>query len=342
MSRNERDWNRRIPERQAPRAEASRLLRSVASEHIPEPPSPAPWVTDGWAMPSVTTSTLNTRSLGSLMRQSNATDSATDSAYTRALFDGYLFRDAITQTGRNPNRNQYMGDFDSHMADRIRSDLLESTRSQTENVTRTVSTGWGTATVNGRGGGGGGNTGRSGAGVAPPLQQIARNPMSSMSYTLQARSEAQYMNMAYAVPGDLEFDHVRANSLTEDLRIRVEEETRRMLRDGLNNISRELNMTNTMSQVNPRFNTDVRIHGQGYSYDNNLVSGTTVGNGSTGNQGNTLEEIKAWIKGALEIRTEVSEEDGSLSVKTTVLFEGEEISSDSDFVNISNPNTNDF
>jgi pyruvate kinase len=44
----------------------------------------------------------------------------------------------------------------------------------------------------------------------------------------------------------------------------------------------------------------------------------------------TMDEIKAWLKENLEVKTQVFESDGEVSVTTTLVLEGEEISSDTD------------
>lgn len=347
MSRNERDWNRRIPQRQAPQASPSRLLRTVANEHIPEPEPVTPQ-TLGWARPTTTTDGF---SLTSSSRVFDRQD-----PYYRALFESMT-------VPRNQGRS-LQGDFDGDMGEYLREEVLREIRTQS-NASRTAgSTGWGRSGTNwgtvsslgGGYGGGGGNFGGGGAGVAPPLTQIPRTEETRgypVARTVEVDIPRQRRAMTFVVPEGVEIAEGRIQGLTENLRVEVERESQRLLRVGLEDISIQLRSEDGMANVSQTMYGDNRRtyddRGSGSIRSSNSIdmneiriTGSISGQGTHAGNSTVAEEIKAWIKSALEVRTELTEEDGNLSLKTTVLLDGEEVSSDSDFVTIRNPHSDDF
>lgn len=323
MTRRDRDWNRPIPQRQQNNTRPSALLRGVAGDMLPAQEAEAP-PSGGMAIPEFDW----------------------DAAFNRALHG--------RQMGRSDTNAERLGSLFGSLSTGALTNFISNTTASTLNIASHRFSGTATAFA-----------------VPPrlspmtlreryeqvrdvtydPNQRVRLNAEGDISFRepVTLRLRANIPEYSYALLG--------SNTLTATAVNAANSEYSRLVQQAAEDIGRRIARSVEASNGNSDgFSRDfegdstyyVDPHGRGLGAmsqafnrnpsirdlaQENLCQEIPLPTESEEKR-YTLEEIKEWLKKSLEVKTQIFESDGEVSVTTTLLLDGEEFSSDEDSTTI--------
>jgi hypothetical protein len=291
MTRRDRDWNRPIPQRQQNSSAPSQLLRQVAGEHIPDPPQLRP-------MPRRTaTEVMSARTIRE--RHQRLMDEM-------ARIPTMPFMMPSTS---GPTRSilDYTSVYEAMLRDNVISTAptFQGTISATTTDTNSLFN---------------------------PRAGMIRGSMEGVTFRTPDPMEPVRPVSLHARTQGYNFMPMRregVNDLIGTMQMVYEQEVQRASdrigRQIQDNLNSRRDIRAGMESADP-YHTTVD-----WAYNGNPSINRSVPEEYKEKEKTyTMDEIKEWLKSNLEVKTQVFESDGEVSVTTTLVLDGEEISSDTD------------